>query len=424
VLSGFSIGLKKGELNEKTQSDVDDSISVLNGLENIAHKEFLKSSEAVNEDEALQRYEHMFLEERTKTADSLYEILQRHGETSEVPSLPYTESHGKNSIFYRTSIPTEDEIKQTVERALSVFNLETMNEETLLDQLMGRAAHDEASQIISDWEARDAARTKILEWYRLVGKNTHFSSFEFPDEDHAEFLRRRLLLAGTIRRVLEKLRLLKNIGGEDFRQEVGMLDLQEAVQVIASKSPRTDVFVRDELQTMDELWTILIDASHSLSFFAGEVQGIALCMAEVARNLITNPSCWSMFAFSNKFYVVKDFSEPYSNHIRARIGGLKHSGVTYLPDGLLLAGEALRRQTAEMKVLILVSDFFPSGYHDVEETLSDSIKRVEKTGIGIIGMGVNSSAVKKYCRTSCVVENSYDLMKHLVKAFYEFSSTV
>jgi nitric oxide reductase activation protein len=227
-----------------------------------------------------------------------------------------------------------------------------------------------------------------------------------------------------VRRILEKLRLFRNVEGEDYRYEFGSLDLQEAVQVIASKSPRTDVFVREELQTQDEMWAILIDASHSLSFFTGEVLDIALCVAEVARKLMVNQNSWSMFAFNNGFYVIKDFDEPYSNHTRARIGGLKHKGMTYLPDGLLMAGEALRRRGGDMKVLVAISDFFPSGYGEVEKTLIESARKVEKTGIGVIGIGINSNAVKKYFRTNCVVENPYDLMKKFTKAFFEFSSTV
>ena len=44
-------------------------------------------------------------------------------------------------------------------------------------------------------------------------------------------------------------------------------------------------------------------------------------------------------------------------------------------------------------------------------------------GIGIIGIGVNSSAVKRYIRTSCVVENPYDLIKKFTRAFIEFSAS-
>jgi nitric oxide reductase activation protein len=147
-------------------------------------------------------------------------------------------------------------------------------------------------------------------------------------------------------------------------------------------------------------------------------------MAEVARKLMVNQNAWSMFAFNNGFYIIKDFSEPYSNHTRARIGGLKHRGMTYLPDGLQLAAEALRRKATELKILVVVSDFFPSGYGDVDKALVESSRKIEKLGIGVIGIGINSSAVKKYFRTHCIVENPYDLMKKFIKAFYEHSSTV
>jgi len=365
----------------------------------------------------------MVFDERVRTADLIYEILQRHGETSEVPFLPYTESHGRNSVFYKGFIPPLDEVERVLKKALDRFDL-VVSQDDIRNEFLGKSVQSEVSQVFSSWEAREALQMKLLDEYRVMGKSTHFRSFGFPEEDYTEFVRRGNLLGSTVRRILEKLRLFRNVGGEDFRQEVGSLDLQEAIQVIASKSPRTDVFVRDELQTQDEMWTILIDASHSLSFFTGEVQGIALCIAEVARKLMVNQNSWGMFAFNNGFYIIKDFTEPYSNHTRARIGGLKHGGMTYLPDGMLLAAEALRRRTGELRILVAVSDFFPSGYGDVEKALAESARKIEKSGIGVIGIGINSSAVKKYFRTHCVVENPYDLMKKFIKAFYEFSSTV
>jgi len=423
ILSNFSAGLSKGKLNEKTEKEVNDSVSALKRIENAVQKELLDRAK-MQKEENPPSFKDLLFDERVKTADFIYEILEDHGPTSEVPSLPYTESHGKNSIFYRNFVPVDNEIEPVLKKALEIFDFQVTQQEDIHNELTGKSIQNEVSQVFTSWEAKEALQMKILEEYRILGKGTHFKSFGFPEEDYTEFVRRQNLLGSTVRRTLEKLRLFRNVGGEDFRQEVGALDLQEAIQVIASKSPRTDVFVRDELQTQDEMWTILIDASHSLSFFTGEVQGIALCMAEVARRLMVNQASWSMFAFNNGFYIIKDFSEPYTNHTRARIGGLKHSGMTYLPDGLLMAAEALKRKTGELKILVAVSDFFPSGYGDVEKALAESAKKVEKSGIGVIGIGINSSAVKKYFRTHCVVENPYDLMKKFVKAFYEFSSTV
>jgi len=36
-----------------------------------------------------------------------------------------------------------------------------------------------------------------------------------------------------------------------------------------------------------------------------------------------------MYAFNNKFYITKDFSETFSSRVKARIGGLKHGGMSY-----------------------------------------------------------------------------------------------
>jgi nitric oxide reductase activation protein len=157
--------------------------------------------------------------------------------------------------------------------------------------------------------------------------------------------------------------------------------------------------------------------------FKGEVRGIALCLAEVAKLLILNQNSWGMYAFNNKFYIIKDFTEKYDARVRARIGGLTHGGFTYLPDAILLAAQALKGKLEEAKVLVVVSDFFPAGYEDAEEKLRENIKKVERMGVGIIGIGVNSSAVKRYIRTSCVVEDPYDLIKKFTKAFIEFSAS-
>ena len=39
--------------------------------------------------------------------------------------------------------------------------------------------------------------------------------------------------------------------------------------------------------------------------------------------------------------------------------------------------------------------------------------------MGVIGVGVNSTAVRRYVRPSCVVERPYDLMKKFNKPLLE-----
>jgi len=399
TLLSFNIGKVKGTLKNEALTEVEAITSMLQKID-----------------------ENPTVNDKIDCANKIYDALSLFGQAFEVPSLLYAESHGTNDLFYKGELPKEDEIQELLIETLQNADPEFEDEQKLNSALQSLDGSD-ANRALTAWLEREKSQIKILNGYKESGKDTEFEDFSFPVEDYAEFHRRRELLSSPIRRILHQLRLLKNVSGEDFKQESGLVDLQEAIQVIASKSQRTDIFVREELQTREDAWSILIDASHSLNMFKGEVRGIALCLAEVARMLILNQNSWGMYAFNNKFYVIKDFTEKYDARVRARIGGLTHGGFTFLPDAILLAAQALTRRLEEARVLVVVSDFYPTGYDDAEEKLKENIKRVERMGVGIIGIGVNSTAVKRYIRTHCVVENPFDLMKKFTKAFIEYSAS-
>lgn len=399
ALLNYNLRKTRGDLTDEMLTDVEAITSILRKIS-----------------------ENPTVDEKIGAVNKIYDAMSFYGEAFEIPSLLYAESHGTNDLFYDQYIPAEEEIQLLLNEALLVFSDEINDGEqikTVLQSLNEDAAH----HALTSWQEHEDSKLKILKDYVEIGKDTLFEDFEFPAEDYAEFQRKREILGGPIRRILYRLRLLKNVGGEDFRQESGFVDLQEAIQVIASKSQRTDIFMREELQTREDAWSILVDASHSLSMFKGEVRGIALSLAEVARMLILDQNSWGMYAFNNKFYVIKDFSEKFDTHVKARIGGLIYGGFTYLPDAVLLAAQALIKRSEEARVLVVVSDFFPAGYENAEEKLKENIKKIERMGIGVVGIGVNSRAVKQYIRTSCVVEGPYDLMKKFTKAFMEYSTS-
>jgi nitric oxide reductase activation protein len=279
-------------------------------------------------------------------------------------------------------------------------------------------------QVFSAWEARENKQRKLLLNYQPILEKTNFHSIEFPHEDYVEYLRNRRLLSSPIRRVMQKLRLLRNITGEDFKHETGLLDLQEAIQVVASKSRRTDIFVREELQSSEQAWAILVDASYSLNLAMGTVRGVTLSLGEVAKRLILNQRAWGMFAFNNRFYLIKDFTENYGVVSQARVGGLEHGGMTYLPDGILAAGDMLRKRAEQAKILIVVSDFFPSGYQGIEHRLTEVVRQTERTGVAVIGVGVRSRAVRDYFRFNCTVDTPYDLMKKFTRIFMQYHATL
>jgi len=416
----YYVGRVKNKVSENVKNDVNTIVSLAKEIEGFAFKKFQESNEASGE-EVLLAIPKESRELRLNIATKIFDILARYHKTADVPFMLYSESHGKNSILFSDTLPTEDEINALLQSTSTELGFNYQEDVNAVKE-KDKALEGEIYQIFSAWEAKKNKEKKILESYKPLLENTNFQSIEFPQEDYVDFLRHRALLGGQIRRIMEKLRLLKNVTGEDFKHESGLLDLQEAIQIVASKSRRTDIFVREELQTSEQAWAVLVDASHSLNLAMTTVRGIALCLGEVAKNIIQDQRAWGMFAFNNKFYVIKDFSENYTISSHARIGGISYSGMTYLPDGILVMSNMLRRRSEQSKVLIVVSDFFPSGYGNIEQQLVENVKRAEKLGVGVIGIGVKSRAVKNYLRFNCVVDTPYDLMKKFTKIFIQYSA--
>jgi len=89
---------------------------------------------------------------------------------------------------------------------------------------------------------------------------------------------------------------------------------------------------------------------------------------------------------------------------------------------MMLATRILKKRTEESKLMVVVSDFFPSGYVGAEDALRSCVKKIENSGTGVIGIGVRSRAVKNYFRINCVVDNPFELMKKFVDAFFELSA--
>ena len=420
LLSFYTTGMVKGNAPASTQVNLFNIVHDLNEIQKVVQNEFRRVS-TFELDENLSRHVmDLSLMQRLATADVMYEALMDFGDSSETPSLLYAESHGNDSIFYGNSVPSEQELEQHLRGAQGALQLPPNSNEA--QQLLKKSLGSEASQVFSTWESKEAAEKKILENYKMLGNGLRFHSYEFPKEDFSEYIFGKAAVSSPIRRVLDRLRLLKNLTGEDYRHEMGSLDMQEAIQVVASKSKRTDVFARDELQSREDTWAILIDASHSLASFTGEIRGITLCLSEVARNLFPNQNAWGAFAFNDRFYIVKEFSESYNNRTRARIGGLGQGGMTYLQDALTLTAQALKKRTEESKLMVVVSDFFPSGNVGAEEALRACVKKIANSSIGVIGIGVQSRAVKNYFRINCIVNDPFELMKKFVNAFFEFST--
>ncbi len=336
-----------------------------------------------------------------------------------VHSLPYTESHGPNYLFNNSVIDIEHEMKvAALHDAMNELSLSLPGEKVRAAEA---TLENEATSIMSDWEYTMVGRQRLVDLFKEIDPVTHFEEFTFPSEDYAEFVRTRTKLIGPIRRVLDQLRMVKNTEDEITMKESGYVDIPIAIQVIASKSDRSDVFLQDEIEKKSEAWAILIDSSKSLETLKGEARDIAVCLSEVAKDLIPDHNAWAIYSFDERMYILKDFTEMYGNSAKARIGGMKNGVKTYLPDAIRAASLRLAKNPERLKVLLVASDGLPLGYDGIEKDLVNAIQKANHAGIDLIGLGVGSSLIAKYFRSNCVIEGPFDLMNHFVKTYYELA---
>lgn len=358
------------------------------------------------------------IEEQTK---NIKQLLEPFGPFLEAPSLSYTESLGRCSILSPMR-ETDDSLVEGVFRQ----SLETlggsMTPGATIDSLWRKEQDAEALQAFNSEQNQKERREKILTKIGPLISLTRFKSVDIPDEDYTQYLRARSLVQGASRRLLERIRQALNLYDEDPRQEMGQLDLSSVIQAIASSKPATDVFTLDEYLKQSFAWSILVDSSASMRVRGEYSRALAIAVAEAAKELMNDPTSWTFFAFGDKLHVLKDSSESYSKRVRARIGGLKFEGLTYIPDAVYVAGKMLAKRFEEQRCLIVISDGWPYGYKNMPIALKENVDDLLKKGVIVIGIGAETDRMDNFFRLNASVYTQKDLIKKFGNVYIEASA--
>ncbi|MGI0020045.1 MAG: hypothetical protein ACREAY_06215 [Nitrososphaera sp.] len=262
---------------------------------------------------------------------------------------------------------------------------------------------------------------KILSRLERASKSLNIGYFGFPASDYAGYYRLHGELVPQIRRMIEQARIVRNVLDESTFEESGNVDLQVAIQAVASETVRTDMFVRDENLLKNESWAILVDSSLSLGGIAKQLRSIALCVAETAKDIIgQNP--WGMFAFSDDLLCIKDFSEPYDSLAKSRIGGLVPDGLSHIPDALRLARNLVLEYAKDRNYVILVSDGLPSGYDGIEREMAGAVKELYSHGVTLAAIGVGSARIKKSIANARLVSEPAEMARAFSELYFALSS--
>ena len=406
ALTKINVGSVKGTLSAEEEQAVNALCQELAGL-----KDTFLSSLAGDQINLEALYD-----EKVKTITGM---LEPFGPFLEAPSLRHTEQIGRCSIYTEAEIPTDDLDGLFVQAFKTLGG--TVQEVDNMEQYWRPEMEAEALQAFNSDQNQKERREKILAKISPNVATTRFKSVEFPDEDYTQYLRAKSLVQGTSRRLLDALRSAMNYLDEDPRQEMGQLDLTAVIQAMASNKPATDVFVLDEYLKQSFAWSIIVDVSSSMQVKGEYGRALAIAIAEAAKELMMDATSWTLFGFSDRFFILKDSSESYSQRVKARIGGLKFEGLTFTPDAVHMAGKMLAKRFEEQRILVAISDGWPYGYENMPIALKEKVDEMLKKGVIVIGIGVETDRMGKFFRLNSSVYTPKDLIKKFANLYIESS---
>jgi hypothetical protein len=351
-----------------------------------------------------------------ETAEWLVGSLRDFGPFVEVPLLPHTENISSCRIF--SEQPTEEEvIEQFFLDAVKAIDGEPPENEGIA-ACWDKSDDVEYQQAFSTRQIERAKEEKFLNQLEERLQPSRFKSIEVPPEDYTEYLRAREQIGGAAKRLLNNVIQATNFEFEDIRKKYGVLDLQDAIQVVANKSERSDVFMRDMLMKQSYAIVVLLDVSRSMRASALENRARAVCLAEAAEGVVSDSDSCAFYAFSDRLYVLKDGSETFSR-VRSRIGGVPFEGNTYMPEALEAAADFLRGQGATQRLIIILSDGSPFGYSNIYESLKETNQTNEERGVVTVGIGLNTKKMEPLFKHSTAVYSQKDLIKKVGSLFIQ-----
>jgi len=363
-------------------------------------------------------------EDRLKIADDVYNAILDAGATTETPFFPHMEELGTCSIFSRTQfIDSDVTLGNEFKKCLEFLggNLPTIEDK---EETRKKMADIEAVQIFDSWQREKEKDAKILAKYQNILLLTRFKSVTMPPQDHTEYLRTKSRCKSEAHRLIESLLVARDAIDEDPKKLYGVLDLQEVIQVIASKSPSLDVFMLDENMSKSYSWIILFDASKSMKCVKEFALDLLIMLCGVASELLQDQHSWAVYAFNDRLSVIKDLTERYNTTVKARIGGLNFEGFTYMPDALMVAGQVIKSRAENMRLITVISDGWPYGYPDVNTALSEALNTLAGGNIAVIGIGAQSRRMEFYFKSCSTVYTLRDLTKKFSNLYMEASSSV
>lgn len=277
-------------------------------------------------------------------------------------------------------------------------------EKKLVRDLFGVDVHD---QYISSKERRDK---KIKQYFSKKPLEVHT-----PNEDWNFFYKCRSEVLSQIKKLSSDFLFIKQAQDWDENYRRGPSLSSDFVQRILNKDEH--LFKRYIEKEVDTKWLILTDVSSSV--FASEVTELTILLSEAAH-IALGDNNFCVCAFSNNFYIVKDFNEGYDRIVKGRIGGMYSGGTTNICDSIEFSMTRLSKFPSEARILIVITDGEPNTCktENPHEHTKSIVRKTFSHDIFTIGVGTQRNInVRNYFPVHFTVK-SLDKFPKLFQRIY------
>ncbi len=271
------------------------------------------------------------------------------------------------------------------------------------------------SQMDKLWTAEKYSRDKWFNEYQKFAQNSNFDQVLISPENYGEF-QRISDDSNDLKRLRTTLTSYSNIADSPTMEDLGLLDLQSAVQRVGSQDNVIPYLQDDIPRRESENWVVIMDSSASMKLKFEEMKKFVMCLSDTAERLGQAGGRWGLYSFNNNFFIVKDHAEKFGRQIRARIGGLENKGLSFIPDAIEMGTKILTNDhKTTHKYLIILTDCKSLGYNNIDQSFKRSIQYAYLNGVNVIGIGIPDNLVKFF---TFAIDN--DDLKKSVKKFYNF----
>ena len=244
------------------------------------------------------------------------------------------------------------------------------------------------------WFDQLKRRAKVRKKYGGITEDLNFDRIDFAPENIGEYLRLKNATHLFLKKMSSQMKMTPNVMDEGMPEDMGLLNMQAAIQAVASQNHEIQVFEQDDYRRIEEEWAIVVDTSSSMRLKFDEMKKFAICLGEAANEVNSKNGKWGFFTFNNNFTIVKDHYENFDQHSKSRIGGIEIKGLSFIADAVKLCSRILERENIERRYIFLITDGQALGTYEADEKMKEAVETARKKGISVVAIGMPTGSTK------------------------------